>query len=128
MYLNHIGRNQFKKCKSKAQRMREEFVYAQRQMSLVMGITAELASFAPPGMREYIEYNLNAFNACQKGFDIVNEHAQKIEKLSEEVEELWLKVYEEENTIYNTYIKVRKDTNRERVINWVFDKTPKNQK
>jgi len=59
-------------------------VYAQRQMSHVMGITAELASFAPPGMSAY----LKAFQACEKGFQIVHKHAEKIEKLSEEVKKL----------------------------------------
>ena len=112
MYLNHIGRNEFGRCKSKVQRMREEFVYAQRQMSLVMGITAELASFAPPGMKEYLEYNLNAFNACQKGFELVNKHAQKIEKLSQEVENLWLEVQSNMNNKVNIMLSLSKNTRK----------------
>jgi hypothetical protein len=125
MYLNHIGRNEFGRCKSKAQRMREEFVYAQRQMSLVMGVTAELASFAPPGMKEYLEYNLNAFNACQKGFELANKHAQKIEKLSQEVEKLWLEAQSNMNSWLNYNATFGRATIRTGSENWVANKWEK---
>ena len=103
--------------------------HGQEQMTHVMDIAAELASFAPPGIKEYLEYNMKAFAACGKTFERVNKYAKKIEDLSAEVERLWAKVYEEENTVPNAARKIKKATDRNKSDdNWVFDKWPKQKK
>jgi len=85
LYVGHTHRHVYKSQLSKAARLREEIRHGQQQMMHVMSITAELASFAPPGIKEYLEFNMKAFQACGKTFDRVNKYAKKIEDLSTEV-------------------------------------------
>ena len=85
MYVGHTYRITYKDNLSKAARIREEVRYGQQQMMHVTQITAEVASFAPPGIKEYLEFNMKAFQACGKAFDRVYKYAKKIEDLSKEV-------------------------------------------
>ena len=54
-------------------------------MMVIMNCADIVGEFSPPGMREYLEYNISAFLACGKTFDLVNKYARKIEELSNEV-------------------------------------------
>jgi len=129
LYVGHSHRHTYRSQLSRAKKLRLEMQHGQRQMMHVMSIAAELASFAPPGIKEYLEYNMAAFQACGKTFDRVNKYAAKIEKLSNEVEHLWSKVYEGENTVPNAARKIRKATDRNKSDdNWIFDKWPEQKK
>ncbi len=85
IYIGYKDHKMYKTRLSRVMSLREEMRYGQEQMMHVAEIMAELASFAPPGMREYLEYNISAFLACGKTFDLVNKYARKIEELSVEV-------------------------------------------
>ena len=85
LYVGHSYRHAYRSELSRATKLRLEMQHGQRQMMHVIDITAELASFAPPGIKEYLEFNMKAFAACGKTFDRVNKYAAKIEKLSNEV-------------------------------------------
>ncbi len=73
---------------SRATQIRREFRKAQQQMESMMKLSQELIKFAPPGMGAYLKFNLEAFKACSKGFDIVNQYAENIEHMLEEIERL----------------------------------------
>ncbi len=113
LYALYVGRSYtYRSELSRATKLRLEMQQGQRQMMHVMSIAAELASFAPPGIKEYLEYNMAAFQACGKTFDRVNKYAAQIEKLSDEVERLWLKVGREKNSIDNTRMNLGNNTRR----------------
>ena len=112
LYVGQSYRHAYRSELSRATKLRLEMQHGQRQMMHVMSIAAELASFAPPGIKEYLEYNMAAFQACGKTFDRVNKYAAKIEKLSNEVEHLWLEVGREKNTIDNTRVNLGNNTRR----------------
>ena len=57
-------------------------------MESMMKLSQELIKFAPPGMSAYLKFNLEAFEACSKGFDIVNKYAANIEHVLKEIERL----------------------------------------
>ncbi len=57
-------------------------------MESMMKLSQELIKFAPPGMGAYLQFNLEAFQACSKGFDIVNQYAANIEHFLGELERL----------------------------------------
>ena len=113
LYALYVGRSYtYRSELSRATKLRLKMQQGQRQMMHVMSIAAELASFAPPGIKEYLEYNMAAFAACGKTFDRVNKYAANIEKLSNEVERLWLKVGREKNSIDNTRMNLGNNTRR----------------
>jgi hypothetical protein len=112
LYIGHTYREGYKSELSKTKRLRLEMQYGQRQMMHVISITAELASFAPPGIKEYLEYNMKTFQACGKTFDRVNKYAEKIEKMSAEIERLWLRVGKEKNSIDNTRTNLGNNTRK----------------
>ena len=57
-------------------------------MESMMKLSQELIKFAPPGMSAYLKFNLETFEACSKGFDIVNKYAANIEHVLKEIERL----------------------------------------
>ena len=85
LYVGHTYRHIYKRQLSKAAELRMQMYHGQEQMMHVVSIAKQLSKFAPPGIQEYLEYNLTAFEACGKAFDLVSKYAEKIEKLSDEV-------------------------------------------
>jgi adenosylmethionine-8-amino-7-oxononanoate aminotransferase len=85
LYVGHTYRNNYKIQVSEAAKLRMQMYHGQEQMMHVVNIAKVLSKIAPPGIQEYLEYNLSAFEACGKAFDMVNKYARKIEDLSAEV-------------------------------------------
>ena len=85
LYVGHTYRHVYKEQVSKAAELRMQMYHGQEQMMHVVSIAKELSKFAPPGIKEYLDYNLSTFEACGKVFDMVNKYAKKIEDLSDEV-------------------------------------------
>ena len=85
LYVGHTYRHIYKEQISKAAELRMQMYHGQEQMMHVIRITKELSKLAPPGIQEYLEYNMAVFEACGETFDLVNKYAKKIEDLSAEV-------------------------------------------
>ncbi|MFA6716409.1 MAG: hypothetical protein WCS27_13600, partial [Victivallaceae bacterium] len=108
----HTYRNNYKIQVSEAAKLRMQMYHGQEQMMHVVNIAKVLSKIAPPGIQEYLEYNLSAFEACGKAFDLVNKYARNIEKLSNEVEQLWLEVLNNKNSKENTMMTVANETRK----------------
>ena len=107
LYVGHTYRHVYKEQVSKAAELRMQMYHGQEQMMHVVSIAKELSKFAPPGIKEYLDYNLSTFEACGKTFDRVNKYAANIEKLSNEVfASLQTSVGSktQSNTTYDTYV------------------------
>ena len=74
---------------AEAAREHREFMDAKKKMEALIGLCSEVLTLAPTGMKEYIQYNLDAFRAADAAMGIIDQYAQKIEEKLVEIDRLF---------------------------------------
>ena len=81
----------YKRELSEAEKISREFESAKENMNILMDACNDLCTFAPPGFREYIEYNVTAFKAADQAMKIISRHTGKLAEAADQAEKEWQK-------------------------------------
>jgi hypothetical protein len=74
---------------AEAAQERQNLIDAKKKMEVLIDLTSDVLSKAPPGMKEYIQYNLDAFKAVDGAMGIIDKYAGKIENVLVEIDKLF---------------------------------------
>lgn len=81
--------------------IRKEIQSGVRQFEAVMDIVEKINNLAPPGFKEYINYNLAVFNGSKKLFKIADRYANLIDDLAKETENVWSQTFNNDSSWWN---------------------------
>ena len=93
--------------------IRAGFKEATRRMTALMSIVQSLTDIAPPGMKDYLQYNLSAFKAATVLFKITDEYCVKIENLLADIEKQEKANQTSRNSKDNVIDGIKHDTRKE---------------
>jgi len=114
-YLTYVGSSKKIEINSKLPEsvaIRNDMKEGVRQMNALINAAAVFKDCVPPGMNDYIEYNLAAFNAAQVVFTIADQYCSRIEKEAEETAREWQKTNTEPESKENVHNGIMKDTRK----------------
>ncbi len=91
---NNSGKVNYSQNISESAKMRDEMKSAKENMDFVIQICKDMSELAPPGVREYMEFNFSVFLAVDDAMGIVDKHSLKIEELLNEIDKLFKEINE----------------------------------
>jgi len=80
---------------------RKELIAAKKQMGALINLCSGVLTWAPIGIKEYIQFNLDVFNAVDQAMGLIDKYAEKIDHAAEEIVALFEKAMDNPNSAIN---------------------------